>query len=1684
MKKRALGIMLFSLVLVLLLSTAAYADAVYTAKGTVYASQLAKGGNYVLQGDTTLVMDSDQSLSSIRGNYDLTIQDSGGHKLTITMPMDPNIITVNGDGHGISVKSLTCDADLNIKARKDALNIDGDIVYTAPTLGVTCGGDAVYSRNGDVYLIDVTSVMITAEGNSLSAPRGYVQFRGDYLNAETTGSNYYCIVGQRVNLEGGTIIASSTANCIVANDYQGIQLAGKITASGGNDFGSVIDARNGGGITIAEGSDLTVRGDGNGLYSTKGVEMEGSGKLDIEAEAGAGIYAGNGDIKLLGETGIFSGAQAIVAKSSDAKKGIVSVVNTQLAVRNADPNYSAIQGKQVNIRVNEGTIYSSCQYAVRAAGNITLDGYLKISTDSEKTPSAVLKTTDGGNVSLEGVSSVNLVGNDKSIDCDGTFYQDVPLIAEGGVAAKTGVKADGNIYITASKGNGIRADNGDIKLGEYAEISAKDTAIVAEKGNVTFSSLEAVSSERLGIYALGTVTMLGEANSSGTLAIEAEREGIMAGGNVALLGKEVSIIGRLRNAIYSANDVTVKARATLEGGMERDIVEFGLELGAGENYMDKYAAVYGRNVTLDGEMNLTGSGGGVRAGNDIVLDGDITALCVLVEGDEFTNFIWHAMRGVDAKGTVTINGRVDATAGNTVSEGIYGNKGIVTDPDRVTVLVPSDGIIISDPYGKIIQRNSNWTHYYSHNVVGPNPLSGSVELDKTVAMPGDTVHALVTTTATSSQMWWEFRLADEEKPYMTSLIPYSYTIKDADATTDKYIRVKLKAPGYSGALYSDWCYIPFSQEIIGSIVFTSGAKVGSKLTTARTGLLKEIEDLDASIVHYQWQRMPNNKVIWEDIPGATTTAYVITAEDVLADLRLIATVDGMTGKVVSPVKEIRKAPAGDTVPMSSLTYADGVITVTRAFDSQEYVATLSAGAPTASEWASAVSPLSTGELNIPVSGSFLNNSVYVHTRLKETATTLAGTKDKYSRIYTGEGAYLKGLALQNSSGSPVSNENSKVGRIVAIKVSPQPESFPTSEWNATTVNWYVNNNPSYPGAVELYKDKDCTQPLERDAYGVIKPTTQHTVYYKAESWTEYVMIGASVTIGYNEIVDAHMYLNVSNENDLYILQSIYFQSIEAFPGDEIVTSFTTRPAKSYLGELSFRASETNPAGQLTVTADTTAQKVTVTVPEDAEPGIYSYDYLIDGEKPANGTYIVITVKEKTATVSFDEGDPNEGMKKMSKLIKAPLLKSGSGMESQTVPLGSQFILPENGFEVPEGYEFDGWDLGEAGDGIDVTQDTRVTAKWKVHVHSMVHASGFSADCTHPGQMEHWYCERCGRYYGDENGLYGGYYDAAMYMIPASGHNTEGVEPVRVNETAASCTEDGGYDMAVCCSVCGEPVSSVHTVIPAFGHTPAEAVIEDTVEAKCTDAGSYCEVVYCSVCGEELSRTKKTESALGHDLSLVPAVPADCGGPGNIAYYACSRCGGWFLDSEGTQPIDDHHDVVIEAESHQWGEPVWTWAEDGSSAEAELTCENDGDHVISVAAEIAVEHTAPTRTEDGQDVFTATVIIGSETFSDTKTIVLPMTGKRTRTLSRKKDSKTVSVEVNLDTDVVKVEGAASVEAPILVASYDENGRFIGVEFVMAGIAEVETDGDAKTVEILWIDEAARPETEVMDVDLTE
>ena len=131
----------------------------------------------------------------------------------------------------------------------------------------------------------------------------------------------------------------------------------------------------------------------------------------------------------------------------------------------------------------------------------------------------------------------------------------------------------------------------------------------------------------------------------------------------------------------------------------------------------------------------------------------------------------------------------------------------------------------------------------------------------------------------------------------------------------------------------------------------------------------------------------------------------------------------------------------------------------------------------------------------------------------------------------------------------------------------------------------------------------------------------------------------------------------------------------------------------------------------------------------------------------------------------------------------------------------------------------------------------------------------------------------------------------IYQVTVAHAHAPG-EAVHENETPASCTEDGSYDVVVYCAVCGEELSRETISVPALGHDHVAVVTEPT----CTKGGYT--TYTCSVCGDTYV-ADETE-ALGHDY-VAEFIEPTCSKSG-YTLYTCSRCGHSYKDD----PVEPEH----------------------------------------------------------------------------------------------------------------------------------------------------------------------------------
>ena len=162
---------------------------------------------------------------------------------------------------------------------------------------------------------------------------------------------------------------------------------------------------------------------------------------------------------------------------------------------------------------------------------------------------------------------------------------------------------------------------------------------------------------------------------------------------------------------------------------------------------------------------------------------------------------------------------------------------------------------------------------------------------------------------------------------------------------------------------------------------------------------------------------------------------------------------------------------------------------------------------------------------------------------------------------------------------------------------------------------------------------------------------------------------------------------------------------------------------------------------------------------------------------------------------------------------------------------------------------------------------------------------------------------------------------------------------------------------------------------------------------CTSEGNI-KYYTCTNCGGYFLRDENTEDKIvatpssaeavkiqkiSHKLNKVNGQPATCTKAGNIEYYVCSVCQGKFKDEKGEIPVND---VVIPALGHDYDDPTWNWC-GVSSAIATFKCKRNCKEKNAIVT-CQVRPTRSSINNCGYYTYTATVQFNGKTYTDTRT----------------------------------------------------------------------------------------------------
>ena len=193
---------------------------------------------------------------------------------------------------------------------------------------------------------------------------------------------------------------------------------------------------------------------------------------------------------------------------------------------------------------------------------------------------------------------------------------------------------------------------------------------------------------------------------------------------------------------------------------------------------------------------------------------------------------------------------------------------------------------------------------------------------------------------------------------------------------------------------------------------------------------------------------------------------------------------------------------------------------------------------------------------------------------------------------------------------------------------------------------------------------------------------------------------------------------------------------------------------------------------------------------------------------------------------------------------------------------------------------------------------------------------------------------------------------------------------------ATCTETGVTTYTATVEFNGQTYTDTKEVadLPAIGHSYGKPVWN------WSEDGKTCTVTFTCEKDENHKESPKV------DVTSAVKTPATCTETGVTTYTATVEFNG--------QTYTDTKDVAdIPATGHSYGEPEWSWSEDGKTCTVTFTCEKDENHKESPKVDVtSAVKTPATCTETGVTTYTATVEFNGQTYTDTKDVAdIPATG---------------------------------------------------------------------------------------------
>ncbi len=213
-------------------------------------------------------------------------------------------------------------------------------------------------------------------------------------------------------------------------------------------------------------------------------------------------------------------------------------------------------------------------------------------------------------------------------------------------------------------------------------------------------------------------------------------------------------------------------------------------------------------------------------------------------------------------------------------------------------------------------------------------------------------------------------------------------------------------------------------------------------------------------------------------------------------------------------------------------------------------------------------------------------------------------------------------------------------------------------------------------------------------------------------------------------------------------------------------------------------------------------------------------------------------------------------------------------------------------------------------------------------HELTHHARNEADHTKPGNIEYWTCDTCGKYFSDasaENEIIEK--DTMIQQIPHS-HSKTWSNNATQHWNECSCGDkinvyNHVYDNTcdTTCNTCGYVRTITHTWKTTLTYSATQHWTECSVCGEKKDVEDHhggtatcLAKAKCADCGQRYGSYGK------HEMTHHSEVPADHYKPGNVEYWTCGVCEGFFLDEEGDFEVFEDDTVIGKiphSHSKQW-----------------------------------------------------------------------------------------------------------------------------------------------------------------------